>query len=258
MCRLFGCSVTEEEKNVFYLKDISDRLHILSEKHADGWGVAYYYDGIPHVMRSERRARECKMFSKMAPQIRSHMMLVHLRKATIGKVDVLNTHPFQHGKWVFAHNGHIACPKGEHVCLEDEIHPSLKHLILGETDSEQLFYMFMGSLKKYEKTSNIVTNDMLVQACTDFVRQVRHRVGPFEPNPTKIGSTFLSFLISDGKRLIAFQGGQELFWQEGVGVSVMSDPVHEKQAWQAMQFGELMIIEQGVLSHLEKISVELT
>jgi len=40
-------------------------------------------------------------------------VLAHVRKATQGDKTVFNCHPFQHGRWVFAHNGDI--PRFEDV-----------------------------------------------------------------------------------------------------------------------------------------------
>ena len=78
-----------------------------SERHPDGWGVAYYVAGAPHLLRSVQTAVNDRMFQHVSGIVTSQTVLAHLRKATQGELTVIDTHPFQYGTWAFAHNGNI-------------------------------------------------------------------------------------------------------------------------------------------------------
>jgi len=113
----------------------------LSENHPDGWGVAYYVEQAPHIIKSENKAIEDKIFQKVSGVVTSHTVLAHIRKATLGHKSILNTHPFQYGPWVFAHNGNIKNFSEHRSDLLKLVAPQFIRFILGETDSEILFFI---------------------------------------------------------------------------------------------------------------------
>ena len=79
-----------------------------SERNPDGWGVAYYIGGAPHVVKSVSTAVSDEMFRRVSGVVTSETVLAHVRKATQGQLTVFDTHPFQYGSWVMVHNGNIA------------------------------------------------------------------------------------------------------------------------------------------------------
>ena len=62
---------------------------------------------------------------------------------------MLNCHPFQHGRWVFAHNGDIPNFAQHRELLLSEVSPRLRRYILGETDSEVVFFLMLTQLLRY-------------------------------------------------------------------------------------------------------------
>ncbi len=78
--------------------------------------------------------------------VASETVLAHVRSATQGEKTVLNCHPFQYGRWVFAHNGDIPDFAKHREALFDEVAPNLRRYILGETDSEVVFFIFLVAL----------------------------------------------------------------------------------------------------------------
>ena len=111
-----------------------------SNIHPDGWGVAYYMAGPPHIIKSDISAFKDSLFSKVSGIVSSQTVIAHIRKATEGEVNILNTHPFQYGRWVFAHNGHIRNFTSNRPMLLKLIDADLGRFILGTTDSEILFF----------------------------------------------------------------------------------------------------------------------
>ncbi len=89
------------------LVSADNALVLQSERHPDGWGVAYYVAGAPHVVKSAAAAVSDHLFRHVSGVVTSETVLAHIRKATQGDLSTINTHPFQYGTWVFAHNGNI-------------------------------------------------------------------------------------------------------------------------------------------------------
>ena len=82
-------------------------LRIQSERHPDGWGVAYYHAGTLHVIKSDDQQLMTTFFRHISGVVSSETVVAHIRKTTVGQNSIINTHPFQFGPWVFVHNGNI-------------------------------------------------------------------------------------------------------------------------------------------------------
>ena len=141
MCRLFGFRSVIPSQVHRSLVNADNALAFQSERHPDGWGVAYYVDDAPHVTRSAATAIEDQLFARVSGVVSSQTVLAHIRKATVGATNVLNCHPFQYGRWVFAHNGDIPDFQRCREAVENEIAPRLRRFILGDTDSERVFFL---------------------------------------------------------------------------------------------------------------------
>ncbi|MCB0415574.1 MAG: class II glutamine amidotransferase, partial [Bdellovibrionales bacterium] len=153
MCRIFGFRSILESKVHNSLVHAENALEIQSQIHSDGWGVAYYIEQTPHVIKSEKAAIDDRLFKKISGIVRSTTVVAHVRKATEGQNDILNTHPFQYGPWIFVHNGHIKNFDQKKSELLKHIDEQLKSFILGNTDSEILFYFILSKMKKYKNFS---------------------------------------------------------------------------------------------------------
>jgi glutamine amidotransferase len=206
MCRLFGFRSVIPSQVHRSLLDADNALGSQSEHHPDGWGVAYYVDEAPHVTRSPSTALSDNLFHRVSGIVSSETVVAHVRKATVGEISVLNCHPFQHGRWVFAHNGEIPEFERCRAQVREEIAPHLRRFILGETDSESLFFLFLTELQRYGPLSHRYGIDEVVEALGRTVKLAREIAdGPDAPN-----DAFLTFLVTDGSTMAATQGGKEL------------------------------------------------
>ena len=204
MCRLFAFKSVLESKIHQSLIDADNALIQQSEKHPDGWGVAYYVENSPHVIKSAQKAIEDKIFQKVSGVVTSHTVIAHIRNATLGENNILNTHPFQYGPWVFGHNGNIKDFSKHKEKLMKLVENRFKSFILGSTDSEVIFYILLSQILKSPDTS---------RAIFTAIESICQIVGPYE---TKDGAesenTFLSFILTDGKKMYAFNGGKTLHY----------------------------------------------
>lgn len=189
-------------------------LMLQSGRHPDGWGVAYYNAGAPHVIKSISSAQVDNLFHRVSGVVTSETVLAHLRKATQGQHSILNTHPFQFGQWVFVHNGNISNFDGLREELLDRIPPVLRRFILGDTDSEVLFYLLLGHMaRRCELKQTGYTLDDLIDAARATVDEVISVAGELcldDAGPPT--ANFLTFTITNGMTMLAHQGGKALYF----------------------------------------------
>lgn len=209
MCRLFGFRSVIPSQVHRSLIAADNALGRQSVEHPDGWGVAYYVDGAPHVTRSPSHALSDALFHRVSGVVSSETVLAHVRKATQGPQTVLNCHPFQYGRWVFAHNGDV--PRFHQKWrrpLMEEVAPALRRFILGETDSEVLFFVFLTRLAERGPLNKAHTVDDVIDALGRTMEEVTGICAPLDEGE-KILTTCI---VTDGTTMVAHHGGKELYW----------------------------------------------
>ncbi len=122
-----------------------------SKEHPDGWGIGYYVDDYPHLYRNPSQALEDGLFRDLGGVVSAYTLLGHIRKASVGPVNLLNCHPFQFGNWLFAHNGEIGGYNEEPTirqAVAELVSPRFERHLLGTTDSEAIFFVFLSRLAR--------------------------------------------------------------------------------------------------------------
>ena len=108
----------------------------------DGFGIGWYGDvDAPAVFRSVEPVWSNQNLKNIARHITSPTVFAHIRASTGTPIQQTNCHPFQHGKWLWMHNGAIrefASLKRDLIFAVDA---SLYPEIEGSTDSEVFFYL---------------------------------------------------------------------------------------------------------------------
>jgi glutamine amidotransferase len=205
MCRLFGFRSVIPSQVHKSLLAAENALGVQSNRHPDGWGVAFYVDGAPHVTRSPMTALGDALFHRVSGVVASETVLAHVRKATQGHNSVLNCHPFQYGRWTGAHNGDIANFPEKREALMAEVSPRLRRYVLGDTDSEVVFFMFLSRLEEVGPLAADHRISDVVAALQKTVARVR------ELCDDERHSALLTLMVTDGTRLVATQGGRSLY-----------------------------------------------
>lgn len=219
MCRLFGFRSVIPSQMHRSLVAAENALGVQSDQHPDGWGVAYYVDGAPHVTRSPSYAAGDSLFHRVSGVVSSETVLAHVRKATQGTKTVLNCHPFQFGRWTFAHNGDIPDFSASHKkALLAEVSPRLRRFVLGDTDSEVVFFMFLTRLEAEGPLGRPHGVDEVMGAMASTVRAVdglaTHDGGMvrYDEGPERAKQNLLTCIVTDGTTMVAHHGGKELFF----------------------------------------------
>lgn len=214
MCRLFAFRSVIPSQVHQSLIQADNGLCELSQEHPDGWGVSYYLEGSPHVVKSENAAFDDHIFKRVSGVVSSETVLAHIRKSTLGSHSILNTHPFQHGRWVFAHNGNVKNWDSHREELRKFVLPELVPYILGETDSEMLFFIMLSELRRNAFSLNSrIPAKHIISACASGLKKVIEKVGPFLADDEGPNSeTYLTFILTDGSSIVGFQGGKNLYY----------------------------------------------
>lgn len=160
----------------------------LPKGHLDGWGVVSFEKEKPaYYGRSAKGlVDEIENFRKaalLAESNGSNILIAHIRKASEGKVNLSNTHPFIKDEWAFCHNGTIH--DSEDIPLSN-LKPK------GSTDSERFFYYLFERISGASKGSII---GRLIGAIS-YIKENFNR-------------SSLTFLLSNGELLFAFRDFNE-------------------------------------------------
>lgn len=205
MCRLFGFRSVLQSQVHRSLRSADNALAVQSRAHPDGWGVAYYVAGTPHIIKSTNAAGTDHLFERVSGLLTSETVVAHVRRATQGGLSTLNCHPFQHGRWVLAHNGDIPAFPELRPALVERISPAFRRFLLGDTDSEVVFHLFLSNLAaRVDLHRRGTPMDDVVGAVRDtveIVRGIADRPG---------SRSLLTLLLTDGELLVAHHGGREL------------------------------------------------
>jgi glutamine amidotransferase len=231
-----------------------------TDHHSDGWGIAFFEsDGItPGKATRQFVDKESAATSPIAKMLRtypikSHNVVAHVRKATVGAVTLENCHPFTRelwGRyWVFAHNGDL---KDYNPALHGSFKP------VGSTDSELAFCWLMQELNKSH-------------ADVPSIDELTHTIAELVPRIAAHGT--FNFLLSNGQALWAHASTKlhyvqrqhpfsqvhlkdndvdvdlsELNSPEDRLVIVVTEPLTTNEDWVAMQAGELKVFVDGAIA----------
>jgi len=208
MCRLFGQRADPHFDICEPLCGAANALRMQSHRHPHGWGIGWYQGGRPRLRRGLMPAHADEAFVRAARAARSEIVVAHVRDASIGPVSPENTHPFDHGRWLFAHNGTVARWRRSppvRAAIEAEIDPWLRTLVAGDTDSERCFYLFLTRLRTRVALDGPARLEEVRAALWETARIVSRIADPGAATRSS-----LNFLVSDGRLLAACRRGRTL------------------------------------------------
>lgn len=275
MCRLYGFRANEPTKVECTLVHAQNALLMQSrgdqrgQSNADGWGIATYLNGTPHIEKHETAAFSTLHFSTAAERLYANTVLAHVRRATVSEPALANTHPFTYGPWVFAHNGTLRVFDQLAPELERETPFDYLQIRRGSTDSELMFCWLLGRMA----ADGVVPT----ARCADparLVNTVRVATSELARRSAASGATRpaeLNFLLTDGATMIASRWRNSLYWlrREGVhdceicgiphlrhddsvpyhAVVVASEPL-TNEAWQEVPDGGIVVVDKDLQSML--------
>ncbi|HEY8086670.1 MAG TPA: class II glutamine amidotransferase [Polyangiaceae bacterium] len=196
MCRLLGIAASEPTDFRIVLREAPRSLAVLSRDHRDGWGIAVFdEEGGWRLDKGIVCAGEDERFHRLAVGSRGEVLVSHVRRKTVGETSLANTHPFERGRWVFAHNGTVK----DVAWLRERTSPPRAAELRGETDSELLFAWLLTRLDEAGVAGSAASTGT-DRALGDAMREVRGR--------PDFGA--YNFLLSDGATIYAHRFGRTM------------------------------------------------
>ena len=251
MCELLGMNCATPTDITFSFKGFSQRAGVTSD-HADGFGIAFFEEKACRLFIDCQSAVVSPLadFVRNYP-IKSRNVIAHIRKATQGKIELENNHPFMRelwGRhWIFAHNGDLK---------EYWPHLTGQFMPVGTTDSERAYCYILQELRlsfgKEEPSSTEIF---------DFLAEVSPTIAEY--------GTF-NFILSNGQALFSY-ATTNLHWivrewpfqhahlkdmdvkidfstvtkpEDRVAV-VATAPLTDNEVWQQYKTGELIWFQDG-------------
>lgn len=263
MCQLLGMNSRLPASLTLSFTGFSQRGGC-TDHHSDGWGIAFFESeadapsqpgkGVRYFVDKEGASTSPIAKMLRSYPIKSHNVIAHVRKATVGKVKLENCHPFVRelwGRyWVFAHNGDLKD-------YAPSLHGSFRSV--GDTDSEQAFCWLLQELDKSH--AGVPSVEELTCTLTELVPQIAKH------------GTF-NFLLSNGEALWAHASTKlhyvlrqhpfthihlkdedvkadlaTLNSPEDRLAIVVTEPLTTNEQWIAMAPGELKVFVEGAVAN---------
>ncbi len=164
MCELLGMSANVPTDILFSFTGLMQRGGGTGP-HRDGWGIAFYEGRGLRLFQDTKASvnSEVAQLVRRYP-IKSEIVIGHIRQANVGRICLVNTHPFVRElwgrNWCFAHNGQLA----------DFQPPRGFYQPVGDTDSERAFCDMLNRIRAVFPEAVEVEQllPVLTEACNDY------------------------------------------------------------------------------------------
>jgi glutamine amidotransferase len=188
-------------------------LVIQSKEHKDGWGIAAYgVESRPSVAHGVGPAHSDPDFHRVSSLVSSHTVVAHVRLASVGAVELRNSHPFLHGRWSFVHNGTLKNFEQHRHAVEALIRPDLRPNIQGTTDSERCFHVFLTRLAARVPLDGTVTVQEVARAVAETMELVSAIT---DTHGSGSDRSAMNFLVTNGDVMVASRRNRTLFFSDG-------------------------------------------
>jgi len=266
MCQLLGMNCATPTDITFSFRGFSQAG--ITSDHSDGFGIAFFEDKACRLFVDNQSAVESPIAELVRNYpIKSRNVIAHIRKATQGKINLENSHPFSRElwgrQWIFAHNGDLKDFLPE---LSGRFTP------VGNTDSERAFCYLLDQLVKrfgYDEPK---------------LDQVFDLLADISPSIAEHGT--FNFCLSNGQALFTY-ATTKLHWlvreypfkpaqlidievevdfsqvttpEDRVAV-ITTEPLTQNEEWTAFQEGEMILFRDGAkyrsqLTHVARLERE--
>lgn len=225
--RLLSSLLTEPEHSLIHQSHSSKHRNV--PINGDGFGVAWYnreHREEPGRIRSLQPAWSNQNLQQLCRVTTSPIVFAHVRAATPGLgVTEPNCHPFTYGPYAFMHNGSVANFRSVRRSLQKALSDEAYDMILGTTDSELLFGLFIDCMAEQPDGSS---------------GSIREALGATVAKVERISGQQcrLNLAVTDGVSMTVCRYASDgascpsLFMREEEhGVVVASEPIKDGSRW---------------------------
>jgi glutamine amidotransferase len=141
---------------------------------------------------------------ELVGRVDSEALIVHARRATVGEAKDENTHPFRYRRWMFAHDGTIEGWPEVKPRLLAALPDFLRRQIVGETDSEHAFMVFLQMLKAENQLDDL---DLDPQAAGRALARTVRQIEAWTRDAGVQKPSRLCFVATNGRVLVVSRRG---------------------------------------------------
>lgn len=225
MCEIFG--LTAKRKNS--LNSILTTFFSHSDEHPNGWGLVLPENDKLSINKEPVKALDSVFLAGiLSHEINASKCIAHIRRATIGDVNVLNAHPFirydKSGRqWILVHNGTIFESE-----ILDQYHKSQE----GTTDSERILLYIIDEINKQTNTDDINVR----------IRVIENVINTIVPGNK------LNLLIHDGEYFYIHKNEEGTLFRkvEDESVTFATKPL-DNGTWEELPPNRLFVYKEGEL-----------
>ncbi len=174
-----------------------------------GWGVGFLQGGELLLKRRPFDDRKQICISDMIAELRSDLLLTHVRRATVGALGTNNTHPFRYRHWMFADTGTLDGFGEIRATLLETLPRFLQRSLRGETDSELFFHLFLSFLHDAGKLDRqaVPPKDVFaaLKSCMGLVERMAQDAG--------LGASQLNIVLTAPEYVIAARRGPPMAYR---------------------------------------------
>jgi len=173
----------------------------------DAYGFGHYQAGNVLLGRRPTGAPGPLSLPELVGRVDSEALIVHARRATVGKAKDENTHPFRYRRWLFAHDGTIEAFDRVKPRLLAALPDFLRRNVTGDTDSEHAFMLFQQLLRDEGGADDL---DLEAQAAGRALARTVRQLETLSREEGAQRPSRLCFVATNGRILVATRRGGPL------------------------------------------------
>lgn len=227
MCELLGLT----SKNEIRMNEIFEVFFSHSVEHRNGWGLALFDNSQPFIEKEAFRALDSLLLrSILENEIKTSKCIAHIRRATIGEINVKNAHPFygcdDYGRqWILAHNGTI---------FASDVLAAYQYVQEGTTDSERILLYIIDEMNKTFKGGRISLG------ADDRIRIVEAAIKTIVPGNK------VNLMLYDGELFYVHKNESgTLYMKEDTGSVLFSTRPLDSYGWREVPQNTLLVYKDG-------------
>jgi len=231
MARLFGFIGNRADLGARVLELEREPLKVAVRGTPLGWGIGFYQSGEVLLRRRPMDDRSELDPASLASDVRSDVLVGHVRKASVGARRTENTHPFRYRQWLWANTGTIQGFSDE---LRDRLAGSLPEFlrrdVRGETDSELLFHLFLSFLHDTGHLAESFVDTGATRAALRSTLALVDRLCAEEgQSPSE-----LNVLVTDGEHMVAAHRGERMAYRFFEGRADLERMLGDDARWRRL------------------------
>ena len=227
MCELLGVTAAQKIR----VNELFNTFFSHSIEHRNGWGLVLFDEEPLHIDRgSEKAVDSSYLKSRLEKRIETSGCIAHIRKATIGEVKLVNTHPFSNcddsgRQWILAHNGTI---------FDSDVLAPYQYVQEGSTDSERILLYIVDEINK------LYHDRWIRPSGEERIRVVEDAIHSIVPGNK------LNLMLYDGELFYIHKNDAGTLYKKELeeGIVFATKPL-DNEVWTEFPLNRLMVYKDG-------------